>query len=319
MINSTEEDFPLLVIYYALSMSSVAMCAMAIVYMIYYKFYCSFNYRLVLYLLISFLLNTLMVMIANTLEIFLDPESTPPILDSLFWYPTWTIQLCIGFMTVVIFFMVLFSVELRKAEIPSTIACFALPLVELVGIKFHEQTMQFSRYNAVVGIAVAGICTIAMATTLIYVVYMYYWLRRHAISNNNEEQHLLHAEPPRQRSQNTQKEILPMILYPATFLIWLFVYYLLIYNIHLDPTTHSLEAYNVMDASAGLLSSIAFFVHVIINQQRRKNALGSESHNTASSHGLRETDEGQIITVAEGVTATHVTHFDPLGDSDVEP
>ena len=322
MVNCTAEVCSLLGIYYAASAISVVMCMVAIVVMIYYKLYRSFNFRLTLYLFISLLINTLIPMIVFALELFLDTtDSIVDYLDSLFWYPVWTIQLCIGFMTAVIFFAVIFSVELRKAEIPSTIACFTLPLVELVGIKFHEQTEQFSKYNVILGMVVASICFIATAIVLIYNVYMRQCLRRHAISNNNEEQHLLHAEPTRQRYtyRNAQKEILPFIVYPAMILLWLLMYYIFVSNAPPRSTDNTLEAYNVLDASAGTLSSILFFVLVRIHIQHRRNALRSGSDNTESSHDLRETNEGQKIMVAEGVTATHVTHFDPLGDSDVEP
>ena len=100
--------------------------------------------------------------------------------------------------------MVIFSVELRKAEIPLTIACFTLPLVELVGINLSQQTKQFSTYNAILGMVVAGICAFATAITLICLAY--HGLRRHVINNDDEQQHLLHAEHTRQRYRNALKE-----------------------------------------------------------------------------------------------------------------
>ena len=42
-------------------------------------------------------------------------------------------------------------------------------------------------------------------------------------------------------------------------------------------------------------------------------------NNTAPSNSIQEINEGQRITVARSVTATHTIHLDPLGDTDVEP
>ena len=315
MYNCTVEDCTLLCIYYAMSTLSLVMCMVAIAVMIYYKFYRSFNYRLILYLLISFLINALITMIGYTLGLLFD--TIMHILDSMFLSSVWNIQLCIAFMTAEIFSMVIFSVELRKAEIPLTIACFTLPLVELVEIDLAGKKKDFSTYNAILGMVVAGICAIATAITLIYLVY--HGLRRHTTSNNNEEQHLLHAKHTRQRYQNALKESLPFIIYPAMILLWLLMYYIVIYKTQLQSTNNFFEAYNVFDASTGTISSVVFFVHIKIVGQRKRNAFRNRSHYTTSSHRMQEMNEGQRITVAGSVTATHVTDFDPLGDSDVEP
>ena len=77
-------------------------------------------------------------------------------------------------MTAEIFSMVMFSVELRKAEIPLTIACFTLPLVELVGINtvhYYNEQIRFMTYNVMLGMVITGICAIAIAITLIHLAY----------------------------------------------------------------------------------------------------------------------------------------------------
>ena len=98
-------------------------------------------------------------------------------------------------------------------------------------------------------------------------------------------------------------------------LLWLIMCNILTYNV----TKTFLTAYNALDISTGTISSIVFFIHIKILGQRRRNVFRNRSHNTAPSNTLQEIDEGQQITVADSVTATHVTDFDPLGDSDVEP
>ena len=62
-----------------------------------------------------------------------------------------------------------------------------------------------------------------------------------------------------------------------------------------------------------------FFIHIKTLGQRRRNVFRSSSHNTPPSHTIQEVNEEQRITVVGTITATHITDFDPLGDSDVEP
>ena len=291
----------------------------AIAVMIYYKFYRSFNYRLILYLLISFIIKVLNNIIAYALLLLLDTDSSYfvtiiVIVNCMCSYSTWNIQLCFAFMTAEIFSMVVFSVELRKAEIPLTIACFTLPLVELVrlAIDLAKQLDSFSRYNTILGMVVTGICAIATAITLICLAY--HGLRRHSITNDNEEQHLLHQHT-RQRYRNALKESLPFVIYPTVILLWLLLYYILIYNI-----TGTLSAVmKGLYATTGFVSSIIFLIHIKILGQRRRNAFRNRAHSRAPSHSMQEINEGQRITLAGSITATHVTDFDPLGDSDVEP
>ena len=288
--------------------------------MIYYKFYRSFNYRLILYLLISIFLKELITLIASTLELLLDTD--PSYFDtimlignSMFWYSVWTIQLCIAFMTAEIFSMVIFSVELKKAEIPLTIACFTLPLVELIGLHLAEQLDNFFIYNAILGMVFAGTCAITIVITSIYLAYR--GLRRRVIDNDNEEQHLLHAELARQRYRNALKESLPFFIYPAMILLWLLAYYVLVYT---EQVIYALSVtLGILEANTGTISSIVFFIHIKILGQRRRSIFRNRSHNTAPSHSMQEIHESQRITIAGSVTATHVTRFDPLGDSDIEP
>ena len=98
-------------------------------------------------------------------------------------------------------------------------------------------------------------------------------------------------------------------------LLWLIMCNILTYNV----TKTFLTAYNTLDISTGTISSIVFFIHIKILSQRRRNAFRNRSHNTASSNTIQEINDGQRITVAGSVSATHVTDFNPPGESDVEP
>ena len=158
---------------------------------------------------------------------------------------------------------------------------------------------------------VAGVCSVVIAITLFCLAYQS--LRRRAIGNNNEEQHLLHQQT-RQRYRNALKESLPFITYPVTILLWLLMYYTQIFTGNITNT-----AYSALDANIGTISSIVFFTHIKIIGRRRRNLFRNRSRITEPSNTIQEINEGERITIAGSVTATHVTHFDPLGDSDVEP
>ena len=294
MYNCETEDCIVPWISLAMSTLSLVMCMVAISVMSYYKFYRSFNYTLILYLFTSFLIKGLISMIINTLELLpLGMESSfysamMLIGDSMIWYSIWNILLCVAFMTAEIFSMVIFSVELRKAEAPLTIACFTLPLVEVVGIYFPEQEDDFNMCNGILGMAAAGICAIAIAITLICLAY--HGLRRCAINNDNEEQHLLYQHT-RQKYRNAPKESLSFIIYPAMMLLWLLMYTILVCSAYFS--VKFIETLDIFDASTGTVSSIVFFIHMKILGQQKRNVFRNRSHNTPPSHTTQEIDEEQ--------------------------
>ena len=71
-------------------------------------------------------------------------------------------------------------------------------------------------------------------------------------------------------------------------LLWLLMYYILIYSRHLLSTNKFLEAYNLFDASTGTISSIVFFVHIMIVGQRKRNAFRNRSHYHSTSSNSKE-------------------------------
>ena len=156
-----------------LSIPSVVTCVVAIAVMIYYKFYCSFNYRLILYLLISFLIKAIGTSTLYTLHFFFEGDLSQNqainfTINFIYWYVIWNIQLCIAFMTAEIFSMVIFSVELRKAEIPLTLACFILPLIGSIVGKYVPKSML---YEGILETTVAGVCSVVIAIILFCLAY----------------------------------------------------------------------------------------------------------------------------------------------------
>ena len=319
---------------FALSILSLLMCTAAITAIVYYKFYRSFNYRLILYLLISFLIEAIFTSTAYTKNLFIHADKcfedliTPDMDKCMYWYTIWNIQLCLAFMTGQIFTMVIFSVELQMGEVALTLACFLLPVVGSA-IAVHSD---LEEYVEVLGLIVTGCCVVAIVVILFCLACR--GLQRHAIGNNNEEQHLLH-ERSKRRYQNALKESLPFIIYPLIILIWLLTYYLTILDGSDDKTNGSNDKTNrfndkntepfymyiffVLEANIGTVSSIVFFMHIKILGQRRRHTFRNRHCVAEPNSNLQQINEGQKMTAAGSVTATHVTHFDPLGDSDVEP
>ena len=126
-----------------LSILSLVICIVGIFVLVYYKLYHSYHYRLVLYLFISFLIKAIVNRDQYISNLYVD--------GCMYWSSIWNIQLCTAFMTADIVSTTMFSLKLRKAEVPLTIACFTLPLVELViGTRVTDtvKILRFFQYNA---------------------------------------------------------------------------------------------------------------------------------------------------------------------------
>ena len=76
MYNYTVGECTLFGIIFLLSTLNLVMCMVAIAATLFYKFYRSFNYRLILYQLISFLIKELITMTQYTLMLLLDIHSS---------------------------------------------------------------------------------------------------------------------------------------------------------------------------------------------------------------------------------------------------
>ena len=75
------------------------------------------------------------------------------------------------------------------------------------------------------------------------------------------------------------------------------------------------------DVSMGSVASVIFFVHVKTLGRRKRNLFRRRPHPTVpsdSSSSIRPINDGDRFAPLGSVTATHVTHFEPLGESDVE-
>ena len=84
-------------------------------------------------------------------------------------YSLWNILLCIAFMTAEIFSMVIFSVELRKAEILISTTCFILPLyLASASAVLHEPDYDLHfRVTCILGMIVGGVCVVAISIALV--------------------------------------------------------------------------------------------------------------------------------------------------------
>ena len=323
-----------------LAIGSLPMCAVAILLMMYYRFYQSFNYRLILYLLISFVIDAM----ANSIQLPFVLSYSYTIKHQLFYdlceaagflqvYCLWNIQLTVVFLTAEVFSMIVFSAELRQAEIPLTFACFSLPaipafvpLVKKPGYglgQFHwcgftmdrsSKKMSSDMYELVIpGMVLMGICVIAIATALSCLTYCS--LRQHFRERDTEEQYYLLQENTRKRYKNALKEILPLSAYPTAIHFLL----LMCYFTPMACTIGAMYVYVIIYGSIGAVSSAIFFVHITILGRQRRNTFKNRSRATLPSNTMRPIHEGQRITAIGSITGTHVTDFDPLEESDVEP
>ena len=119
----------------SLAVASTILCVAAVILLVYKKLYKSFNYRLILYLLVASIINS----VTDTLQMpfyWYCPEdlfSKPgrknfcQTLGYLEIYCSWNLLLAISFINVEIFALFTYKHQLRKVEIPCTVTCFILP------------------------------------------------------------------------------------------------------------------------------------------------------------------------------------------------
>ena len=307
--------------------------------MVYYRFYRSFNYRLILYLLMSFVNDA----VENSLELPFVLYHSYTVKHSYVYdlcklvgflqvYCLWNIQLSVAFLTAEVFAMIVFFVELRKAEVPLTIACFSLPvamafipLVKKPGYGYGQllwcgfaadrnaKKLSSDMYQLdIPGMVLTGICVIATATAMLCLAYR--GLQQHFQAKNTEGQHLLHVKA-KKRYQNALKESIPLSAYPTANQFLFLMYYLTPMNC----TITAMYAYAIVYGSTGIVASAIFFVHVATLGRRRRNTFRNRSRVKVPSNTMHQVYEGQRITAIGSITGTHVTEFDPPGESDVDP
>ena len=312
-----------------LSVTSLVMCVLAIALLTYYKLYCSFHHRLILYMLIAFLIDT----IAGGLQIpfiwyrtrISEHQTIGNLCDAVSFielYCAWNIQLSVAFMTAEVFTFIVFSKELQKAEVPLTVFCFAAPLVVPIsrlvqrtdyGMEEYywcgfaavgndtEQKKDFFKY-ILPGIAIMGVCSIALAIAMVWLAY---WsLQGYFKSRKEERQHLL-VHKNAASFKKALKQSLPFIIYPAVFDIALILIYLNLIRCFQQV----LYIYVIIRGGIGSLASTIFFVHV--------KALGPHKRNMFKRKSSDASPTSRVGVINESQEGAHDTTFYPLGESDV--
>ena len=341
MVNCTLSNSTLLttnLIRVGLGLLSLPVCAGAIALVSYYRFYRSFNYRLILYLLVSFINDA----VANSFELPFVLYHSYTIKHRFVYdvckfvgflqvYSLWNIQFSVAFLTAEVFAMIVFSVELQKVEVPLTIACFSLPvamafiaLVIKPGYGFgqllwcgfaadrNDKKLSAEIFQLdIPGIILMGICVVATAMAMLCLARRS--LQQHIQARNTEEQYLLHGNT-RKKYQKALKESMPLSAYPTANQFLFLMYYFTPMNC----TIAAMYVYAIVYGSTGIVASAIFFVHVATLGRRRRNTFKSRSQVTLPSNTMHQIHEGQRITAIGSITGTHVTEFDPLEESDVE-
>ena len=330
-----------------LAILSLAMCIVAIATLIYYKFYRSFNYRLVLYLLISFFLDALTTCLVLSLTWYYYSKTAKlPFIEELIcivmyivkFYCMWNMQLFVAFMIAEVFSMAIFSVELRKVEVPLVLACFVLPVIVLIFPVYYERgflssclpvieenitatpamnsTPPIVQYCVIPGIVVTGVCAIAIATAISHLAYRSLRCCASSSSSSEGESLLMSQYVVRKKYCNALRETLPFTLYP---IVSQFVLLLLYLNVMLcELEVKYMFAFAVV--SMGSMASAIFFIHIKTLGRRKRNIFRNRSSViVTSTKRVKPINEGEAFASIGSITATNVTHFDPLGESDIEP
>ena len=320
-----------------LAILSLVLCAIAIAILIRYRLYFAFNYRLVLYLLIPSIIIAITRFSNNLTSTIIPITLAGPwscnVISSVEVYGVWSLQLLTTFFAVELFFMVVFSTELRKAEVIVVVACFSLPVAPaifplILSTNFgfscentgdsnsttlirNSNTTQFFQYNDILGMVITGTCFVAIATVMSCLAYR--GLRKHLIGKHNEEQDLLYEQIGR-RYQTALKEILPFTIYPVSIQFSHLMFYVYIHVCSIVVTC----LYLLIFASFGAIVSTIFFIHIKILGRQRRNKYRNRPHGPGHRSTFRRINEGESITAAGSITATHVTDFTPITESDMD-
>ena len=231
--------------------------------------------------------------------------------------------------------MVMFFVELRKAEVPLTLACFCLPLVVAIfplvpgadhlswcTLNVTEQAVyssavHFIKYNMILGMATTGLCFVAIVTATLCLAY--HSLRWHFSRSSDEELSLLQEhdslrERTKKRYQKALKESLPFAIYPIVCHFVLLIYYLDVVECHIKAMFY---LFVFMHVSIGCTSSIIFFVHVAILGRRKRNKFRKKSSRVlVCGSKLQAIQDEDVFTSSGSMTWTNVTGSEPPTDSD---
>ena len=341
-----------------LAVLSLVMCVVAIATLAYYKFYRSFNYRLILYLLISFFLDAvtscLVLLLAWNYYYHLPgvssstktaklPFTEEPVCIAMYVvkvYCMWNMQMFTMFMIAEVFSMAIFSVELQKVEVPLALACFVLPIAAPISSAYYERrhlssclsmteenstaapvtnsAHPFVWYCVIPGMVITSICAIAIATAISRLAYGSLRCCDSSSSNGNSEEESLLTHEYAVRRKYQYRNALREML---PFTLYPIVAQLVLLLLYLAVMLCNLEVeymFAFTDVSMGSVASIIFFIHIKTLGRRKRNLFRNRSRTRTTSNRVKPINEGDKFVPVGSITATNVTDFNPCGESDVE-
>ena len=322
----------------AMALLSLVMCVVALIIMMYYKLYHLFIYRLILYLFVSFVIDALgdVVQLPILLWLYQDVQGMANdghVCRSLFavqLYSMWNVQLFLTFMTAELFSMTLLSVEFKKVEKLLVPTFFVLPaMFPLVLLIFYEAgkfqwcevvtndnvttlytNLALKKYNAIAEIVLVLICLTAIVVVISYLACRS--VQSFLARTNSETRHLLLGN--RHQYAKALRESFPFMMYPVTILLTLLLYYFSFTSCN----NVIVILRTPIGANVGSIASATFFLHIKILGRRRRNMFRRRQSDAELSSYARQFSERQKFTSIGSITATHVTDFEPPGESDLE-
>ena len=310
----------------SLALASGILCVAAVVLLLYSKLCRSFTYRLILYLLIANIINSLADALQMPLYWYGDEKNLTTAqnnsciaLACLEVYASWNLLLTVSFIIVEIFTLVVFGYALVKLEIPCTVACFGLPcFISVVPFITHSFKLvdhycglrQNKSENPSIpdpiehyiwyipGFVVAGI----NITFIIVAVLSLAYKLHHIKSLNTPEREELIAKRDQGRYAKALKEILPLAVYPTTVLVLVIIDSLTPINSNSQATFIFNCISDVLSGCVGGISAGTFFIHYFVRLQRptkrpvREHGDHSQSINTMTT---TTTGHGRTYYAAE--------------------
>ena len=156
-------------------------------------------------------------------------------------------------------------------------------------------------------------CTCFVIIAVAMSCLAYRGLRKYLTAKHNEEQDLLYEQMGR-RYQTALKEILPFTIYPVSIQCFHLTFYVYIEVCSIVATCIFLFIY----ASIGAIVSTIFFIHIKILGRQRRNKYRNKPHGPGHRSTFRRINEGDRFTAIGSITATHVTDFSPITESDMD-
>ena len=287
----------------SLSLASTILCAAAVILLVYSKYYRSFNYRLILYLLIANIISSLVDALQMPFYWYF-PETSLTLPQRYFChalgflevYASWNLLLTVSFLIVEIFTMISCGYALAKLEIPCTVACFGLPCIVSVVpfitgsfalVDHYCGLRQYQDENCtypdrieeyiwfIPGCVVAGINVTIITVALLILAY-----KRHQLKSlSSPEREELIAKRFRETYSKALKETLPLVVYPTTVLVLLIIDSLNPINSDSRATFIFNCISDELSGCMGGISAATFFVHYFVKLQRpTKRAASKHSY-----------------------------------------